>query len=87
MFQRVLSRGLEAAGHTPVVTTDGLYGLEQLVQSRPDLVLLDLMLGEEDLQGFRGLGPYTRFASGTPGDHYDGLWHYRDRGGGDEAGR
>ncbi len=55
MFQRVLSRGLEAAGHTPVVTTDGLYGLEQLVQSRPDLVLLDLMLGEEDLQGLEVL--------------------------------
>lgn len=55
MFQRVLSRGLEATGHVPVIAGDGLYGLEQLVQSRPDLVLLDLMLNEEGIQGLEVL--------------------------------
>ena len=55
MFQKVLYRGLEMVGHDPIIADEGLYGLEQLVRVRPDVVLLDLRLKEGGLNGLEVL--------------------------------
>ena len=55
MFQKVLCRGLEMVGHDPIIADEGLYGLEQLVRVRPDVVLLDLRLKEGGLNGLEVL--------------------------------
>ena len=55
MFQKVLCRGLEMVGHDPIIADEGLYGLEQLVRVRPDVVLLDLLLKEGGLNGLEVL--------------------------------
>jgi len=55
MFQKVLYRGLEMVGHDPIIADEGLYGLEQLVRVRPDVVLLDLLLKEGGLNGLEVL--------------------------------
>ena len=53
--QKVLYRGLEMVGHDPIIADEGLYGLEQLVRVRPDVVLLDLRLKEGGLNGLEVL--------------------------------
>ncbi len=55
LLRQALCRGLTIAGHLPTPTPDGLLGLEDLVQNLPDLVLLDLVLREDVLNGLEVL--------------------------------
>jgi len=55
MFQQALCRGLELSGHQVEMASKGLEGLEQLVQDRPDVVLLDLYLERDGLNGLEVL--------------------------------
>ena len=55
MFQRALKRALESVGHQVSIADSGLVGLELLQERIPDAVLLDLILGDEDLDGLEVL--------------------------------
>lgn len=47
-IQNIIKAFLEDAGYTVVLAADGLEGVEQFRESKPDLVLLDLMLPKID---------------------------------------
>jgi DNA-binding response OmpR family regulator len=56
-ISRLLESRLGRSGFEVVIARDGVKGLEQVIQERPDLVILDLMLpelsGEEVMKGIR----------------------------------
>ena len=47
-IQNIIKAFLEDAGYTVVLAADGLEGIEQFRENKPDLVLLDLMLPKID---------------------------------------
>ena len=47
-IQNIIRAFLEDAGYTVVLAADGLEGIEQFRENKPDLVLLDLMLPKID---------------------------------------
>ncbi len=47
-IQTILQRGLEAAGHTVVVASDGEEALEKLKKEKIDLVILDIIMPKLD---------------------------------------
>ena len=47
-IQNIIKAFLEDAGYTVVLAADGMEGIEQFRESKPDLVLLDLMLPKID---------------------------------------
>lgn len=64
-IQNIIKAFLEDAGYTVVLAADGLEGIEQFRENKPDLVLLDLMLPKID-----GFAVCEIFAEGEPGSHY-----------------
>jgi DNA-binding NtrC family response regulator len=51
LFLQAMKRGLELNGHETALASRGTEGLECLVESPPDAVLLDLYLGQEGPNG------------------------------------
>ena len=47
-IQNIIKAFLEDAGYTVALAADGLEGIEQFRENKPDLVLLDLMLPKVD---------------------------------------
>ena len=55
LFQQALRRGLELNGHEVIGARNGLEGLEMLVEEQPNVVLLDLYLERDGLNGLEVL--------------------------------
>lgn len=55
LFQQALRRGLELGGYEVLGARNGLEGLEMLVEERPNVVLLDLYLEQDGLNGLEVL--------------------------------
>ena len=61
-IQNIIKAFLEDAGYTVVLAADGMEGIEQLRENKPDLVLLDLMLPKlTDLPCVRFCGKRATF--------------------------
>lgn len=60
---RLLERILTAEGYHVILAADGVYGLSVLRDTRPDLILLDIMMPGPD--GFTALDSIRKF-SDTP---------------------
>jgi DNA-binding response OmpR family regulator len=78
----VVARYLERAGYTPSIASDGFSAIQQAARSRPDLVVLDLMLpGIDGLEVMRRLREQDRdriavillTAKGEESDRVTGL--------------
>ena len=66
VFQRALKRTLESDGHKVSTADTGHSGLAMLQEYMPDVVLLDLILGDGDLDGLEVLARTRALNSELP---------------------
>ena len=63
LMRRTLRHGLERADHSVVEAEDGQIGLSKFSESRPDLVVTDIVMpnreGVETIQALRGMDPHV----------------------------
>jgi two-component system chemotaxis response regulator CheY len=69
LTRRILRRALESAGHTIVEAENGVQGLEQYPEIKPDLVILDMIMpgieGLEVLAKILEINPQARVMIST----------------------
>ena len=84
LSRRTLRRILEAAGHEVAEAVDGISALEHYFLDRPDLVLMDLVMGGmyglEALEKLRQLDPQARVIVATA-DIQSSTRHLAEAGG------